>query len=156
MPTSTRRPPAGLLRSHGDLLPVIALGGALGSLGRWGLATAVPHEGPEFPLATFVTNVSGALLLGLLMAFVLGPWSHTRYLRPFLGVGVLGGFTTFSTYEVDVRGLLGADAPVTAAGYLVGTELVGLAAVGAGLVGGRLVITLAARRRGHEIAPSED
>lgn len=149
-----------LLRAHADLLPAIAVGGALGSLARWGIAEALPHSGGDFPLATFVVNATGAMLLGLLMAFVLGPWSHTRYVRPFLGVGVLGGYTTFSTYELDTRGLLAADAPATAAAYLLGTVVVGLVAVWVGVTAGRLTIAVATRRarrrRGHEIAPQED
>ena len=156
MPNSTATNVRGLLRGHGDLLPLIALGGAIGSLARWALSSAVPHSAAEFPLATFVINASGALLIGLLMSFMAGPWSRTRYVRPFLGVGVLGGYTTFSTYELDTRGLLAAGAPVTAMVYLVGSILAGLLAVWAGIIAGRLVISTAARRRGHEIAPTED
>ncbi|MFE6647305.1 fluoride efflux transporter FluC, partial [Nocardioides sp. NPDC057772] len=106
-----------MLREHGDLLAPIAAGGALGSLARWGLATALPHSDAAWPWATFLTNISGCLLLGVLMAFVLGPWSRTRYLRPFLGVGVLGGYTTFSTYEVETY-VLGGPAPALALLYL--------------------------------------
>ncbi|MEX0427262.1 CrcB family protein [Nocardioides sp. DS6] len=151
--TTTRRPTlAALVRAHADLLPAIGAGGAIGALARWGLASAVPPAGTGFPLATFLTNLSGALLLGLLMAFVLGPWSHTRYVRPFFGVGVLGGYTTFSTYELDSRGLFAGGASLTALGYLIATVVLGLVAVWAGAVAGRLVITRLERRHGHEIA----
>lgn len=141
-----------LIRGHRDLLAVIAAGGALGSLGRWGLAEAIPHEGRSFPVATFLTNVSGALLMGLLMAFVLGPWARTRYVRPFWGVGVLGGYTTFSTYELDAHGLLQIGAPATAFGYLAASLVAGLAAIVLGLVAGRTVIAAAAGRHAHEIS----
>jgi len=144
-----------LINAHRDLFAVIAAGGALGSLARWAIAQALPHEGRAFPTGTFITNVSGTLLIGLLMALVLGPWSHTRYLRPFLGVGVLGGYTTFSTYEVETRGLLAAGAPGTGLLYLLGSILAGLVAVAVGLVVGRALIAARARRRGHEVSHDE-
>lgn len=145
-----------LLRGHGDLLPVVAAGGALGSLGRWAIAEALPHAADQIAWATFIENVTGTALIGLLMAFLLGPWSHTRYLRPFLGVGVLGGYTTFSTYVLDARGLFASGSPAAAFGYLTGTVVSALVGVWLGTVAGRLLITAAERRRGHEIAPQED
>jgi len=141
-----------LAATHCDLLAVIALGGALGSLGRWAIAEALPHAGSAFPIGTFLTNVSGALLIGILMALVLGPWSHTRYLRPFLGVGVLGGYTTFSTYALESRGIIASGAPATALAYLVVSIVAGLLAVALGLVAGRALIAAEARRHGHEIS----
>lgn len=128
-----------MLREHGDLLAPIAAGGALGSLARWGLTTVLPHGGHSWPWATFLTNVSGCLLLGVLMAFVLGPWSHTRYLRPFLGVGVLGGYTTFSTYELETY-VLGGHAPALAMLYLLASVAAGIGAAWLGLTLGRLVV----------------
>nr|WP_202885617.1 CrcB family protein [Kribbella sandramycini] len=93
------RPP-GLPR----VLGVIALGGIAGSLARYGLAAAIPHSPGGFPWATFLTNVAGCLAIGVLFAR-LTPQSHPL-LRPFLGTGVLGGFTTFSTYAVDTEKLM--------------------------------------------------
>jgi CrcB protein len=134
-------PPLGdLLRSSADVLPVIALGGALGSLARWGLAEALPHRASEIAWGTVLANVAGSFLLGLLMAFVLDVWSDRRYVRPFLGVGVLGGFTTFSTYELDARGLLATHRPGLALAYLAGSVLAALLAVGVGVVAGRTAI----------------
>lgn len=135
-----------LVRRHAGLLPVIALGGALGSLARWGLAEALPHRPSEVAWGTVIANVAGSLLLGLLMAFVLDVWSERRYVRPFLGVGVLGGFTTFSTYELDTRGLLASHHPWLALAYLGGSVLLALVAVAAGAVAGRAAID--ARRAG--------
>lgn len=132
--------PSTLVRANLDLLPVIAAGGALGSLARWGLAEALPHPASAFAWGTFVANASGALLLGLLMAFVLGPWAGRRYLRPFLGVGVLGGYTTFSTWMLDTRGLLATGHVPLALGYLGGTLAAGMLAVVLGMAGGRAVI----------------
>lgn len=143
-----------LIRGHRDVLGVIAVGGALGTLARWGLAEAIPHRGRSFPLATFLTNVSGALLMGLLMAFVLVRWSRSRYVRPFLGVGVIGGYTTFSTYELDAHGLLQIGATDLAFAYLLTSLVVGFAALIAGLVAGRAL--LAAGRSRHARERSHD
>jgi CrcB protein len=139
--------PGTLVRANADLLPVIAAGGALGALARWGLSEALPHGPSDFPWATFGENVTGAFLLGLLMALVLDVLAHTRYVRPFLGVGLLGGYTTFSTYMVDARGLLASGHPGTAFAYVGLTLVLGLLATFVGLAGGRWSID---RRRTRE------
>jgi CrcB protein len=135
------------LASRWDILLVIAAGGALGSLGRWALGEAFSTGHGSFPLATFLENVSGGFALGVLMGFAIDVWPPSRYLRPFLGVGVLGGFTTFSTYMLDTRALVVADRAATAAVYLFGTLAAGIAAVWLGIAGARLLITRAIRRR---------
>lgn len=125
-------------------LGVIAAGGALGALARAGAQAAVPHPPAGFPWATFGVNVTGCLLIGVLMA-VLTSRPAGPLVRPFLGVGVLGGFTTFSAYAVDAQHLVTAGAPGTALAYLAATVLAALLAVAVGdAVTGRL---LAARRR---------
>ncbi|MET7708652.1 CrcB family protein [Micromonospora sp. NPDC005413] len=114
------------------ILATIAAGGMIGALARAGLQHAAPHPPTGFPWATFGINLSGCLLIGVLMA-VLGHLGGGRPLvRPFLGVGVLGGFTTFSTYAVDVQQALVAGAPGTALAYLAATVLGALVAVGLG------------------------
>ncbi|MFE9913698.1 fluoride efflux transporter FluC [Micromonospora sp. NPDC005553] len=114
------------------ILAAIAAGGALGALARAGLQHAVPHPPTGFPWATFTINTAGCLLIGVLMA-VLGHLDGGPPLaRPFLGVGVLGGFTTFSTYAVDVQQAIVAGAPVTALTYLAATVLGALVAVALG------------------------
>ncbi|MET8094589.1 CrcB family protein [Micromonospora sp. NPDC005220] len=114
------------------ILAAIAAGGALGALARAGLQHAVPHQPAGFPWATFTVNTSGCLLIGVLMA-VLGHLGGGHPLaRPFLGVGVLGGFTTFSTYAVDVQQAIVAGAPGTALAYLAATVFGALGAVGLG------------------------
>lgn len=108
---------------------VVAAGGALGSLARWGL-TALPG-----PWATLVANVTGCFLLGLLSGWVL---VHRPMLRRFAGIGVLGGYTTFSTHLLDARELLG-DGAFAAPAYVGATLLVCVASAGVGLtVGHRL------------------
>ena len=132
-------------RRHGDVLAVIALGGALGSLARWALASVLP-EAARLPWATFVENLSGAFALGLLLVFVLEVWPPSRYARPFLAVGVLGGYTTFSTYMLDTRNLLAVGEVAAASAYLLGTLGLGLLAVELGAAAGRLVVARGRRR----------
>ncbi|WP_200862919.1 fluoride efflux transporter CrcB [Amycolatopsis orientalis] len=108
---------------------MIALGGGLGALARYGLAQALPAAPGGFPWATFWTNVAGCFLIGVLMVLVTEAWSAHRLVRPFLGVGVLGGFTTFSTYAVEARNLLRPDTVPLAFAYLGGTLAAALLAV---------------------------
>jgi len=124
-------PPPPHLRA--EVVTAVALGGALGAVARWALAEALPHGPDRFPWSTFLTNAAGCFLIGVLMVLVVERWSHRPLGRPFLGTGVLGGFTTFSTYAVDTRALLAAGRPGVAASYLLGSLAVGLLAVVAGL-----------------------
>jgi CrcB protein len=123
-----------------DVLVAIALGGALGSLGRWQLGRLLAEAGP-FPWATFVENVSGSFVLGALVVLAFDRWPQSRYLRPFLGVGVLGGFTTFSTYALDVRTLVVDDRPWLAMAYLLASLAAGLVAAALGMAAARRVVT---------------
>lgn len=137
-----------VLRDRWDILLAIALGGVVGSLGRWSVGELLPHDTGRFAWSTFTVNVTGAFLLGLLMAFMVDVLAHTRYVRPLLGVGVLGGWTTFSTYMFDARAML-ADGRVASGLFLYvgGTLVVGLVAVWLGLVVGRTTIAVGSRRR---------
>ncbi|WP_460518920.1 fluoride efflux transporter FluC [Flindersiella endophytica] len=119
---------------------MIGVGGALGATARFELAAAFPHAPHEFPWATFATNVSGCFLIGVLMVLVTDVWSGHRLLRPFLGVGVLGGFTTFSTYVVETQQALTAGAPRLALFYLAGTLVAALVAVFAGQAATRWLV----------------
>jgi fluoride exporter len=134
------------MASRGPVLGVISVGGALGALARWGLGTVLPAGATGFPLATFVTNVSGCLLIGVLMVFVTEVWTGRRLLRPFLGVGVLGGYTTFSTYAVESTRLFMLGAGLTALAYLAATVVTALAAVYAGTIITRWAIRRPGRR----------
>jgi CrcB protein len=118
-----------LVRSHGLVLVVIALGGGLGALARYGLTELLPTAPGHVPWGTFVTNVSGCFLIGVLMVLISEVWSAHRLVRPFLGVGVLGGFTTFSTYAAEIRALLTPDSVELAFGYLAGTLICAMLAV---------------------------
>lgn len=103
-------------------LAVIAIGGVLGAEARYGVATALPHGGAAWPWATLVTNVVGSFLIGVLMITVERRAPHPL-VRPFLGVGVLGGFTTFSTFALDAQHLLDAGRPFVALGYAAASLL---------------------------------
>ncbi|MEV4256676.1 CrcB family protein [Spirillospora sp. NPDC049652] len=140
-----------LPRAPWTTLGAISVGGMLGALARYGLSTAFPHGPGGFPWATFWTNVSGCLLIGALMVVITEAIRPHPLLRPFLGVGVLGGFTTFSTAMVDVHQAAGHDAPGTALAYLAATLVSALAAVWTGV---RLTRALTATRtRSKTAAP---
>jgi CrcB protein len=115
------------------VLGAIALGGAIGALARYGLAEAMPHRAGAFPWSTFLTNVSGCLLIGVLLVVITEVRTVHPLGRPFLGTGVLGGFTTFSTFAVDTERLLG-DHPLTAVAYFFGTVVAALLAVQTGVI----------------------
>lgn len=123
---------ARLIRQRWDLLLVIAAGGSLGSVGRWALGAALPHTAADVPLATWTANTLGSLALGALVVLLTEFRPPSRYARPFWGVGVLGGFTTFSTYVLDAHTMLDGGQALRAGGYVVGTLVTGLGAAWAG------------------------
>jgi CrcB protein len=137
-----------LRRAPWAVLAVVSAGGVVGALGRYGLSAAWPHRPGGFPWATFTVNVTGCLLIGVLMVLITEVWAAHRLLRPFLGTGLLGGYTTFSTYSVEVQQLVAAGAARTALLYLAGTLVTALGAVYAGVT----VTRVATRRhpRGRE------
>lgn len=120
------------------MLGAVALGGAAGALLRWLVELALPFDA-GWPWATLLVNAVGAAALGWLVTQD-DLHEHAWWLRPGVGTGLLGGFTTFSTYAVQVA-LLGRDEPLLALGYLVLTPLV--CVVAAALAG-----TLARRQEG--------
>ncbi len=134
-----------VVRTRWDLLLVVAAGGALGAAGRFGAAKALPSAPDEFPWSTFLVNATGCLLLGLLMVCALDVWPTSRYLRPFLGIGLLGGFTTFSTYALETRNLVAEHQQQLAGVYLVGSVAAGLTAVWLGIAVGRLTVRVLRR-----------
>jgi CrcB protein len=111
---------------------VVTLGGGVGSVLRYGIGNVVhpPHDG--FPIATLLINLSGALLLGALVVAVTEVWRVHPLLRPALGTGLLGGYTTFSTFALETRSLPAGVAVSYVAATLVGGLL--LAALGMAMV----------------------
>ncbi|WP_053617385.1 CrcB family protein [Nocardiopsis sp. NRRL B-16309] len=138
-------------RGTGQTLLAVAAGGALGGSARYALLLLAPHDGAGFPWTTFAENVTGSFAMGALVVLVTEVARPHRLLRPFLGVGLLGGFTTFSTYAVDIVGLVRAGSPGTALAYLLATVVGALAAAWAGMA---LTRALAAWRRARSADPS--
>ncbi len=121
-------------------LIAVALGAAGGAWARWLLGLALPAR----PLlVTAAINLAGCAAMGLLMAVLARLGSQATQarwhllLRPALATGVLGGFTTFSTFAVDVVGLVDQGRWLAAGGYLAGTSLGGVLAVWVGQTMGR-------------------
>ena len=122
-----------------DVLLAIALGGVAGAEARYGLDEALPHAAGDFPWATLLINTTGCLLIGVLMVLLLELTSPHRLLRPFLGVGVLGGYTTYSTFAGDTRQLVAAHEPALALGYVAATVCGCLVAVWIATVTARVI-----------------
>lgn len=118
--------------STARVLPTIAAGGVVGSLGRYAVGLALPHGAAGFPWGTVMVNLSGSFAMGLLVAWlVVRPGAHPLA-RPFLGVGVLGGWTTYSAFAVDVVHLASGGREQAALAYVTATFLLGVLLVGAG------------------------
>ena len=126
---------------NGDLVPVVAIGGVIGALARWTLDTAIPRTEPsQWPWATLAINLSGSFVLGLLLVALLLRVPATlsessrlaRWSRPFLITGILGGFTTFSAYAMQVRDLVASGNVVHGLLYAVISVVGGVVAVAVG------------------------
>jgi CrcB protein len=111
----------------------------LGSLGRYAVGLALPHATGAFAWSTLLVNVTGSFAMGVLVVWVLSMDRPHPLLRPFLGVGVLGGWTTFSSFALDARTMVTAGHGLLAAAYVAGSIVVGLAAVGLGVTLGERV-----------------
>ncbi|MYU47742.1 chromosome condensation protein CrcB [Streptomyces sp. SID7803] len=101
-----------------------------GASARYGAALLWPTATGTFPpWTTLVVNVVGCAVIGVFMVIISEVWAAHRLVRPFFGTGVLGGFTTFSTYAVDIERLVSKDRAGTGLVYLGVTLLAALAAV---------------------------
>ena len=109
-----------------------ALGGVLGALARWGVGTALPVSPGSWPWATLLVNLTGCFLIGALLAALAARSAEPLWVRPFLGVGVLGGYTTYSAFAAEVVGLVDDGAPAVAVGYVLASVLGGVVAVALG------------------------
>lgn len=116
---------------------LVAAGGTVGTAARLALGLALPESG-GIPVAVFLANIVGALLIGVLAArrFVRLSDRAAGDLRLLLGTGALGGFTTYSAFTTGTVALW-ADAPLLAAAYAIGSLALGLAAAAVGLRLGR-------------------
>ncbi len=115
----------------------VALGGAIGSATRYLMSGWFAAQfGPAFPYGTFVINVSGSFIIGLFLAFAQERVSLSPYWRLFFAVGVLGGYTTFSTFEYESIRLLQDGEMLLGVGYLVGSVVIGAIGAVAGIAVG--------------------
>jgi CrcB protein len=121
------------------VLGAMALGGALGTAARYGVAQAMHVAPGSFPWPTFWTNLSGSFALGLVLAVLLAHYPPSRFLRPFVAVGFIGAYTTYSTFAVETV-LLARDGHTALGLAYAGASLVaGLASAWAGIWSARLV-----------------
>lgn len=114
-------------------MALVGIGGVVGALARYGVARALPTTATAFPWATFVVNVTGSFVLGSLLTLLVERVPRGRVARPLLGTGVLGAYTTFSTFMVEAVLLVRNGHAATAALYVATSVVAGLLAVAAGI-----------------------
>ncbi|WP_375455942.1 fluoride efflux transporter CrcB [uncultured Methylobacterium sp.] len=120
-------------------LLLVFIGGGLGSMARYGVGVASLRLGSDFPYGTMAINIAGSILMGLFVGwFTLR--SGPQALRLFVATGLLGGFTTFSSYSLEAVLLLERGETGAAAAYVVGSVALGLAGLFAGLLLMRAVL----------------
>lgn len=125
-----------------QLMLFVGLGGALGAVGRFTVMNALGHGTlAGFPWSTMLVNLGGALALGALLEVSALAWSPSPEIRAMLVVGVLGSFTTFSTFSMDLYYLIDRGAIVNAALYAMGSVLVCLIAFWAGMSLLRMILS---------------
>ncbi|MDA8392772.1 MAG: CrcB family protein [Actinomycetota bacterium] len=125
---------------HYAILALIAAGGAVGAVGRWAVLALFPPSPSHFPWSTFWVNVTGSALLGFVLLLLLVQFPSGRFARPMVATGVIGAYTTFSTYAVEADTLLARGHVAVGVAYLGGSVLAGLAAVWAGMAAARWVL----------------
>ncbi len=118
-------------------IALVAIGGAAGALLRYGAGELVTTTPGTFPATTFAVNVTGAFALGALLSILAATPQRADVLRPLLGIGVLGSFTTYSTFSVETVQLWRDDAVGVALAYVVASMVAGLLAAALGLHMGR-------------------
>jgi CrcB protein len=119
----------------------VAAGGAIGAVARYLLMSATGTlMGSGFPWATLVVNVVGSFILGALVETMALTWSIGAELRAFLVIGVLGAFTTFSTFSLDVAVLYERVAFAALAAYIIASVILSVGGLFAGLAVVRAVL----------------
>ena len=117
----------------------VALAGALGALARWGLGAWFGHRFPSFPWGTMVINVSGSFILGVMFAVLVERSVGSTTLRVALMTGLMGAYTTFSTFSLEAFRLFEDGATGSAVANIGMSVVLGLLAVWLGVVAGRAV-----------------
>lgn len=118
----------------------VALGGAIGATLRYLVGEfAVSRLKTDFPFHTLFVNVTGAFLLGVVLTLAVERGQLSHWWRLFLGVGILGGYTTFSALAFETVELAHGGAMVAAVANAAGSVLLGVVAVIAGIYVGRMI-----------------
>ena len=149
-----RAAPPTALRRRATLLAVIGAGGALGAAARYGTGLALPPRLDAFPVATFLVNVVGAVILGAVAALPADWLSAHELTRPAIGTGFCGGLTTFSTMTLEIYQRSSAHS-MLAATYAVTSLLAAPACAWAGISLTRTARTVSRKRRAPPGATKE-
>ncbi|MDG2242022.1 MAG: fluoride efflux transporter CrcB [Rhodospirillaceae bacterium] len=123
------------------VVAAVAAGGAIGSAARY-LVTVLMQRavGAGFPWWTLSVNVVGSFIMGVLVTAIALRWSVGQTGQAFLMVGLLGGFTTFSAFSLDVASLIERNAVLSAGGYIVGSVVLSIGALFAGMAMARALL----------------
>jgi len=127
-------------RAQGVILVALGCGGVMGAVARYAVSLAIPTAVNHFPWSTFIINLSGSAVLGFLLILLIEQFPRGRLVRPLVGSGVIGAYTTFSTLEVDTLLLFRGHDIATGVLYLTSSLLGGLVAVWLGMNAARLFI----------------
>ena len=130
-----------------DVLLMVALGGMLGAAARYGMSELISVDRGTWPWDTFLENVLGAFSLGVALTELVRRFPASRYLRPFLAVGFLGSFTTFSALVVQADHLIRDGQVPLAVGYWAGSIATGLLGAWGGIACTRLLLRTAEEPR---------
>lgn len=123
-----------------NTIGLVALGGAIGAVLRYSvIVSATRILGAGFPMGTMIVNVAGSFLMGIAAAVMLQRGQGTA-LVPFLMVGVLGGFTTFSAFSMDAMALVEKGRMAGAAVYVLGSVSLSILALFLGLTIARSIL----------------
>ena len=117
----------------------VALAGALGALARWGIGSWFGHRFPSFPWGTMVINVSGSFILGVMFAVLVERNIGSTTMRVALMTGLMGAYTTFSTFSLETFRLFEDGATGSALANIGFSVLFGLVGVWLGVTAGRAV-----------------
>jgi fluoride exporter len=115
------------------IVAAVAAGGAIGSVARYFVSTIQGPTWTGFPYAIFTVNVSGGFIMGVLTELMALKFSVSTEVRAFLTTGIMGGYTTFSTFSLESAALIQRQAYVTATSYVIGSALLSIVALFCGL-----------------------
>ncbi|MBI5141716.1 MAG: fluoride efflux transporter CrcB [Nitrospirae bacterium] len=119
---------------------LVFLGGGLGAMARYGLSGLIHrYSGAEFPLGTMIINILGSIMIGLVMSMSERYMAITPNIRVFLTIGIMGGFTTFSSFSYETMALLQGGQLVAASVNVAGSVVCCIAGAWAGILLGRII-----------------